>query len=312
MKIPGINGLKDDIMAGRYFLRDIHPDKKGNEWRNTSYANYFGFDFSLRVKKPYLIFLPELLSNSNWKIHKSKQNMMVLSRMENYGFQHFRALYLISPKNACVHSFTIQSNHEKNEKKGKKSIQEVAIVNSVGNIDFSYCVSRLELDPKLLNVSIKPSRFSTMNIDFDSTVQITQLPDYMQVHVKPVKKWQACHLPKNSNTISEAFFCTVSNGPKMKKGILTYGPYHPISPGQYRATIQYLSEGNAGTWDQVVQFNKGAQYIIQQPLPDTQGKINILNYDFNVLRANGKLEIRSYYNGVGTLKVFSVQLNALK
>jgi len=308
MKIPGVDGLKDDVVKGRYFLRDVHGDKIGNKWRNTSYANYYGFDFARRVDKPYLLFLPELLNNSVWKIHKNEQKMLIFSRLELYGFDKIQALYLISPQKACIKNFSIQKNELKKKYISKP---EVSIINSIGLVDKSYCVSRLALDENLEKVSINSSRFRDLTIDLNSNLKIKQLPAYMHIKIQSIKKWKACRLPRNSQAIVNPFFCSVTNTDNMAKGILTYGPYYPILPGLYRASIKYKAEGNAGTWDQVIQFNGDSQYISQHPLPDSQGKILTLNFDFSVEKPQGKLEIRSYYNGMGKLSIFSVEVNSL-
>jgi len=321
MKIPSIAGLKDDVHEGRYFLRDLHGDKKDNEWRNGSYANYHGFEFAWRVKQPYLIFLPELLTNPAWKIHKNEAQMMLFSRIEQVGYQSLRALYLISPKTSCIKQFSVQAEHKPSKKSGDKSgkknktqnsIAEVAIVNSSGFIDKSYCTSRLELKHNSKPLRLKSSGFNNLSLDVNSSLNLKQLPTYMLTKVNPIKTWQACRLPRQAKTISTAFFCTATNTPNMPKGIMTYGPYHPIAPGQYQASIQYQAQGNAGTWDQVIQYDGRSQHISQQPLPDTEGKIVTLNYNFRVTKPHGKLEIRSYYNGMGKLTLYSIKLSSLK
>jgi len=309
IKVPGFDKLKDDIMDDRYFLRDIHEDKENNEWRNGSYAHYFGFKFAWRVNKSYLIFLPELVSNPNWQIHLISTDMIVFSRLEDFGYKTHRGLYLISPKKQCVLTFKTKTDDDKKE---LESVRQVATVNTLGNLDFSLCTSRMELNPQLPNITLKSSRFKELEIDFGVNKAIKQFPQFLQLSVNKVKNWGACKLHRHADTLIDPFFCSVSNTPKMKKGIMTFGPYYTIEPGQYRASIQYQSEGNSGSWDQVIQYNPGAEYITQKPLSDSDGRIKTIHHDFNVIRPGGKLEIRSYYNGIGKLKIFSVKLSALK
>ncbi|WP_119393438.1 DUF6056 family protein [Salinibius halmophilus] len=60
MAIPYRRGLSDDIVDGPLFLRDVHQDMPGNEWRNSTFAQYHGFSFATRLDRPRLAFLPQL------------------------------------------------------------------------------------------------------------------------------------------------------------------------------------------------------------------------------------------------------------
>lgn len=80
MKIPTRKGLKDDIVDGAFFLRDLHGDIAGNGWRNSTFAKYHGFEFATRLNKPHLIYLPILtkqLLSKEYKTIKREENLWI-------------------------------------------------------------------------------------------------------------------------------------------------------------------------------------------------------------------------------------------
>ncbi len=100
-RIPYIDGLHDDLVRGRYFLRDIHMDIPGNGWRNGTFAEDHGFKFALRLETPYLIFEPELANRSVFRLEYEASDMRVLSRTEADNFLSQRVAYVIAVTGEC-------------------------------------------------------------------------------------------------------------------------------------------------------------------------------------------------------------------
>lgn len=152
MRVPYIRGLKDDIIDGRYFLRDIHGDTPGNAWRNGTYAKYHGFDFAIRVSFPYLIYLPEISSdNSTFYSPAQGKNWIALNRIEKFGYKENMALYIIMDGINCTKNLKINSNNlildtQENLTQAWSRSREVAIVEKSGKQLMDYCVYRKDLN----------------------------------------------------------------------------------------------------------------------------------------------------------------------
>jgi hypothetical protein len=87
------------------------------------------------------------------------------------------------------------------------------------------------------------------------------------------------------------------------KGILTYGPYARLAPGKYDILIRYSASSGENLWD--VAVNTGADIVQSGTLTDTAGEdreMHILVTFSNAV----VLEVRTYYQGVGKLKVSAI------
>ena len=154
MIIPYSPGLRDNIVEGRYFLRDIHLDSPGNGWRNGTFGKYHYFEFANRIKKPYLIFEPELNLPARFK-PVANVDLPLYFRSEKFGFKQNNALYLVANKRECrkhkkinVHPVEV-SDLPHRDKKNKftevKGEQNVAWVTTKGQESKDRCIVRFAL-----------------------------------------------------------------------------------------------------------------------------------------------------------------------
>jgi hypothetical protein len=309
MKIPAINGLKDDIVDGRYFLRDLHGDMKGNEWRNGTFAKYYGFDFAWRVDKPYLVYLPEFKTNDAWNIHVSEDKLLIASRIDKLGYKTFKSVYVITPKSSCIRDFSTQHVDENGEKLKNNIIskQDVSVANRAGVPDNAYCAARLEIPLELEAVELSLPRNLRLSVDLLTKQSVEALPEFMNLDVL---SWQACQLPKNAKAIVDKRKCTVEASSGHSNQIMTYGPYYNIEPGYYQAAITYQAWGGRSNWVQQLQYDGWTESISFMALEGTQGRISTETVEFEVTDKNGKLEVRSHFSG-GRLIVHKVDLREL-
>jgi len=305
MQIPAISGLRDNIVDGRYFLRDIHVDIPGNEWRNGAFAEYYGFDFALRVDRPYLVYLPEFKSNDAWNIHVSKEKLFVATRTDKLGYKSFKSVYVVTPRSACIRNFSTRLDHEKDE---RTASQDVAVANRTGVPDSAYCAARLELPLEQPSAELKLSSQSLLSIDLSESLVVEKLPDFMNLDFL---SWQACRLPNSGSAIVDIANCTVEANRSIPAQIMTYGPYYAIEPGFYQASITYRSWGNAGNWDQQIQYDGWTTPIRYSSLPDSRGDLRTETVEFEVTDSGGKLEVRSHANGLARLVVSHIGLRKI-
>lgn len=156
IKVPYVQGLRDDIIDKQYFLRDIHAPMPGNEWRNGSYAYYKGFEFATRIPRAYAIFEEELTGASSF-VHVGKfEEIDIYTRKEAYAFKRRDVLYLISARKQCMEGeeITVYPLNEDDlplalRKAGYQKIvserNNVFIVAKNGEQDLSRCMARYEL-----------------------------------------------------------------------------------------------------------------------------------------------------------------------
>ena len=87
------------------------------------------------------------------------------------------------------------------------------------------------------------------------------------------------------------------------KGILTYGPYARLAPGKYDILIRYSASGGENLWD--VAVNTGADIVQSGTLADTAGEDREVHITVT-FSSVVELEVRTYYQGVGKLKVSAI------
>jgi len=302
MQIPQVHGLKDDIIDGSYFLRDLHGDTPGNGWRNSTFAKYYGFDFANRVSKPYIIYLPELISNKKWNILIANNQMIVAHRLEALGYTKEQALYLLTTNQQCPRNAQIKLG---SETVGAQS--SVEVINQLGAASNLSCALRFALPQSATTAQLKLPKQSPITINLQQTVKLEALPHFLQ---STQIAWKACKLPRNEGVRVDEKSCQIELAPGQSPRLLTYGPYFPVKKGHYSATISYQSWGEAGEWDQVIQSTNGAQFITRATLPNSHGELRSETVQFMADKNDGKLEIRSYANGQGRFKLHSVSLIA--
>jgi Family of unknown function (DUF6056) len=150
-KVPYIQDLCDDIIDKRYFLRDIHNDIPGNGWRNGTYAKYHGFDFALRVEKPYMIYLPEINDTKSGKIWARGRDYVIFVRQERSVLSAKEVIYLFTPAEYCslvTNLVLTLADTTKNTTPVTIAVpdrQDVAIVAADGKPDTERCAARIEL-----------------------------------------------------------------------------------------------------------------------------------------------------------------------
>ena len=95
-------------------------------------------------------------------------------------------------------------------------------------------------------------------------------------------------------------------------GYLTFGPYVNIPAGEYQFKIEYSGQANdeinIGAWDVSLIQNTQITALLRG---DIQSGGNLIASNFHT-QAPGMIEIRVYYNGIGTLVVDSLQIERIK
>ncbi len=90
-------------------------------------------------------------------------------------------------------------------------------------------------------------------------------------------------------------------------GVVTFGPYIPLRPGRYTATIRYSSTEPTGTPVGVFDVSSTATGVVaSSALEGTGGTTREVTVEFAPTNAAAKYEFRSQWNGAGTLTVESV------
>ena len=150
-QVPYVQGLRDDIIDKRYFLRDIHMDIPGNGWRNGTYAKYHGFDFAVRVDKPYMIYLPEINDIKSAKIWAMGADYVIFVRQERSVILAKKVIYLFTPAEYCsleTNLVLTPADTTKNSTPITIAVpdrQDVAVVGADGKLNTERCAARIEL-----------------------------------------------------------------------------------------------------------------------------------------------------------------------
>ena len=315
MQVPYVDGLFDDIVEKRFFLRDIHGDTPGNDWRNGSYADYYGFSFAIRLNKPYLIYLPELTSSrSTFRRIAQGDNWVLLRKEEARGFGQIPSLYLISPKSDCLNAVAATFSSQAKAQQWTTG-NNVAMVSQAGTESDSYCVIKKELTSNELNADVitldLTSKKESLALDLSAHLSIdTPWPNFLNLQSQV---WPACRLATSENSLINQQDCSVENKPAANNGFITFGPYYEVKPGRYRAELELMS-GAGNYWDISLQYNQVQQLVANWVIPDTKGKAQVVAYEFEVakdLPPPIKLEVRAGYGGQSNLKVFNLTLTPL-
>ena len=102
-----------------------------------------------------------------------------------------------------------------------------------------------------------------------------------------------------------------------KAGHLTFGPYATLPSGEYEMKIEYISSLStseiAGYWDIVSLTKSGSKILKRDNISGTnKNSMSVVsNFTWSELHKS-KIEIRSFYNGVGDLTIKSLTIQRIK
>ncbi len=103
-------------------------------------------------------------------------------------------------------------------------------------------------------------------------------------------------------------------GPGDGVGFITFGPYLPLQPGNYRVEVRYRSSlattERAGSADV---FSGSTSAIAAAPLAGTDGQSSVVPIDFQVAGDQGMVrwEFRTSWDGLGSFVVESITLSTI-
>lgn len=127
---------------------------------------------------------------------------------------------------------------------------------------------------------------------------------------KPIH-WKAAQLMSNIGVIkgnSREASCSISS----KEGFLTYGPYIKLERGRYKFSynVEAYSSQNVSV-GQIDIYVPAKNSILKKYTIVGRNKLQAIKGTFEIQRQNsGKaIEVRTYYNGIGTLVVHSLSLS---
>lgn len=129
--------------------------------------------------------------------------------------------------------------------------------------------------------------------------------------------WKACKLPGYVG-VDNTDCNRIATESAHKSGHITFGPYIPLSYGQYKLEIKYRSSlatnSTAGHWDVVAALSKEAKQMLAGKLEGTNNAVKLITGEFWVPNevAEEKFEFRTYYQGQGDLVIESMTLTKLQ
>lgn len=90
------------------------------------------------------------------------------------------------------------------------------------------------------------------------------------------------------------------------RGLLTFGPYVEILPGDYCVRVTYSAVGPGHTWDAV--HTSGGSTLAKGLLPPTNGLVEDHTFSLKVDQLLTDFELRTRFSGSGTLSVEQIEL----
>ena len=123
----------------------------------------------------------------------------------------------------------------------------------------------------------------------------------------PEQRWLAVGLPGNIGVVEDGF--RVANQEGMP-GLLTYGPYWDTPAGTYEVGVRYKTDSTTDT-NALLDINSPEQSKLVQkiPLMNTQGVFEEFFTQITLdSTTTGKIEVRTFYEGRGSLTVDWIQL----
>jgi len=97
------------------------------------------------------------------------------------------------------------------------------------------------------------------------------------------------------------------------QGFATYGPYTRLAEGKYKFDISYISS-ETNTWDVVFSLPGRLEILNQGNLIGSNGNESHLTQIFDITKEynTNKIEIRTYYHGVGDLTIKSLTITRIQ
>lgn len=126
------------------------------------------------------------------------------------------------------------------------------------------------------------------------------------------KRWRACELPTNIGAPTPA--CELVKRAPALQGFLSYGPYVTLPAGNYRASVQYASQGGPGTrvghWDVAVTVAGRLKVLTAPSLPGTDSLPSQATTRFKISQsqAAGLVEVRTFAESSGDLRIDVVEI----
>lgn len=321
MEIPYIDGLRDDIVEGRFFLRDLHPDVAGNGWRNSTFAHYYGFSFANRLKVPFLLFAPELEKGDRFACLKKSGWLSIYLRREAKGFGSREVLYCISQRRPAVEVREVRvypkdyGDLNWDERKvGYRVVSgrtnAVDMISKWGRRMAGHFISRLELPRwEIERIEIHNDRLPWPHketLHFDTGHQ--PRPDAGPTAEKLT--WKGTELPH-----SDAAIADLDNGGitapagNALKGFLNWGPYARLPVGEYALEAVYTAAGPGARWEVVAQSAAGPRILISGTLGADEDGPRVLGDFFEITDVLKDLPLEFRIDPAGGAPVTLFQLS---
>ncbi len=292
MRIPYIEGLKDDIVAGRFFLRDLHPDMPGNAWRNSTYAQYYGFAFANRLGVPHVICAPELVDGRRFTPLGSIGGLCVYLRRESYGWRTRDVLYCISDRRPLVDLRELRvvpvdyrqlnfDDREQGYHKVTAQVDAVALVAADGTQMADRFIARFELpDMTVERIDIEHPRLpgphkASLRMDRNTISQQDAITQSM--------RWKGVELRHSPDaTLDPRTGSIASPAGKSMRGFLNWGPYVTLSAGRYAFEAEYSTAAPGSRWEIIAQPQTGPRSLISGILTPDNAMPQVLRAEFTI------------------------------
>jgi hypothetical protein len=144
---------------------------------------------------------------------------------------------------------------------------------------------------------------SLVLISTSSLVMHAQFGDFPY----PEQRWSAVGLPSNIGSIEDGFRVANKEG---TPGLLTYGPYWVTPEGTYEVGVRYKSTADVDS-NALLDINSPERSKLVQKIPllNTQGEFEEFFTQITIdSTTHGKIEVRTFYEGQGSLTVDWIQL----
>jgi hypothetical protein len=292
MRIPFIDGLKDDIAEGRFFLRDLHTDQPGNAWRNGTFAAYHGFAFANRLDVAHVICATELSNGGRFSPLGKIANLSIYMRREARGWGSGDALYFISDrppfidlKELCVvpadYGRLNFDDREQGCRKVKGKADGVALVAADGQPMTGRFVARFELpDWEIDHIDFEHPRLprnhrATLHMGLKAISQDAALTQAMS--------WRGIDLQHSADALVDRRKGSIASpAGKAMEGYLNWGPYVTLSAGVYEFEAEYATAAPGAQWEVVAQTTAGPRRLASGALEPDGGAPRILQDGFTI------------------------------
>lgn len=123
----------------------------------------------------------------------------------------------------------------------------------------------------------------------------------------PEQRWLAAGLPGNIGAVEGGTRVISEEG---TTGLLTYGPYWETPEGVYEVGVRYRADSPSDS-NALLDINspERSKLVDQVPLKNTNGEVQEFFMQFSIdSTTQGKIELRTFYEGEGNLTVEWIQL----